>query len=395
LRAYHAEKLVKKTAGEENATAQGVNEMPNQQSGSNFWVKRDDLRTTKVVETKIPDASTLAPGEVLFKVDDFAFTANNITYAAFGEAMQYWNFFPADEGWGRIPVWGFGDVLASNADGVAVGERFYGYFPMSTHFVVQAVRISDAGFFDGVANRADLSPVYNNYLRVSADAGYDVAREAEQSLLRPLFTTSFLIDDFLDDNKFFGASAVILSSASSKTSLGLAQVLANRAGDRPRVVGLTSAGNVKFVEGVGYYDDVVTYDDIASIKVDGNVAFVDMAGDAGVRAAIHNHFADRLTCSCAVGGTHWEQGGGADDLPGAKPTLFFAPSQIQKRNKDWGAEVLQSKIATAWGGFLGSVDGWMKVERSGGLKATEQVYLDVLEGRVAPESGKIISLWDI
>ncbi len=366
-----------------------------EQVAANFWVKRDDLRTTKIVETVVPDADALKPGEVLFKVDDFAFTANNITYAAFGDAMKYWNFFPADEGWGRVPVWGFGDVLASNADGVEVGERFYGYFPMSTHFVVQAVRVSDAGFFDGAAHRAELSPVYNNYLRVSADPGYDQVREAEQSLLRPLFTTSYLIDDFLDDNDFFGASTIVLSSASSKTSLGLAQVLSSRTGDRPRVVGLTSKGNTAFVEGVGYYDDVVAYDDISSISVEGNVAFVDMAGDANVRSAIHNHFKERLTCSCAVGGTHWEQGGGVEDLPGAQPTLFFAPSQIQKRNKDWGAEVLQSKIATAWGTFLASVDGWMKVERSGGLDVTKQVYLDVLEGKASPESGKIISLWEI
>lgn len=366
-----------------------------EQAAANFWVKRDDLRTTKIVETAIPSADALQPGEVLFKVDDFAFTANNITYAAFGEAMKYWDFFPADEGWGRVPVWGFGDVLASNAEGVAVGERFYGYFPMSTHFVAQAVRVSDAGFFDGAANRAELSPVYNNYLRVTADAGYDAAREAEQSLLRPLFTTSFLIDDFLDDNQFFEASTVVLSSASSKTSLGLAQVLSSRATNKPRVIGLTSKGNIEFVEGVGYYDDVVAYDNISSIEVEGNVVFVDMAGDANVRAAIHNHFADRLTCSCAVGGTHWEQGGGADNLPGAQPTLFFAPSQIQKRNKDWGAEVLQAKISKAWGTFLASVDGWMKVERSGGRDVTKQVYLDVLEGKVAPESGKIISLWDI
>ncbi len=139
----------------------------------------------------------------------------------------------------------------------------------------------------------------------------------------------------------------------------------------------------------------MAYEDISSIAVDGNVAFVDMAGDANVRAAIHNHFKERLTCSCAVGGTHWEQAGGGDGLPGAQPTLFFAPSQIQKRNKDWGAEVLQSKISKAWGAFLASVDGWMKVERSGGLKATEKVYLDVLEGKVAPESGKIISLWNL
>ncbi|MEQ9145846.1 MAG: DUF2855 family protein [Parvibaculaceae bacterium] len=361
---------------------------------AHIWVARDDLRKTRIVEGDAPDAAALKEGEVLFKVDDFAFTANNITYAAFGVAMKYWDFFPADEGWGRVPVWGFGDVIASKASGINAGERFYGYFPMSTHFVAQAVRVSDAGFFDGAAHRAELSPVYNNYLRVNADPGYDAGREAEQSLLRPLFTTSFLIDDFLDDNQFFGASTVLLSSASSKTSLGLAQVLSSRKGERPRVVGLTSKRNIGFVESVGYYDDVIAYEDIPGIGADGNVAFVDMAGDAHVRAAVHNHFGDRLTCSCAVGGTHWEQGGGGEGLPGARPTLFFAPSQIQKRNKDWGADELQARIAKAWAAFLASVDGWMKVETHHGIKDAQSVYLDVLEGKVSPETGMIVSLWE-
>lgn len=358
----------------------------------NLLVKKDDLRTTRLDKSTLPTTDELADGQVLFKVDEFALTANNITYAVFGDAMQYWNFFPAEEGWGRIPVWGFADVVASKATGVDVGERFYGYFPMATHLVVDAVRVSDAGLFDGAAHRAELSPVYNNYLRVTTDAGYDANREAEQSLFRPLFTTSFLIDDFLEDNQFFGAATVVLSSASSKTSLGLAFMLKQRADIR--VVGLTSPGNVPFVTSVGYYDDVVVYDAIKDMSCDGNVAFVDMAGDAGVRSAIHHQFGDRLTCSCAVGGTHWEQGGGGDALPGATPTLFFAPSQIQKRNADWGAEVLQGKIAEAWGAFLATIDGWMSVERHHGADAVDATYALVLEGKVKPDAGIIVSLWE-
>ncbi|MEQ9520637.1 MAG: DUF2855 family protein [Parvibaculum sp.] len=366
--------------------------MSNSQLESVIEVKKGELRTARCVESNVPDAAVLKAGQVLFRIDEFALTANNITYAAFGDAMKYWDFFPAAEGWGRIPVWGFADVVASKADGIDVGERFYGYFPMSTHLVVEAAKVSPNGFFDGSAHRKGLSPVYNNYLRVTADKGYVKAREAEQSLLRPLFTTSYLIDDFLDDNSFFGADTIILSSASSKTSLGLAQVLSSRGGDRPRVIGLTSKGNKAFVQDVGYYDDVVLYDDIAGIDVNGNVTFVDMAGDAHVRSAVHNHFAERLTCSCAVGGTHWEQGGGGEGLPGAKPTLFFAPSQIEKRNKDWGPAELQAKIATAWSLFLASVDKWMKVERVKGVAAAEAAYHQVLEGETLPETGLIVSV---
>ena len=71
------------------------------------------------------------------------------------------------------------------------------------------------------------------------------------------------------------------------------------------VVGLTSAGNVEFVEGLGCYDQVVTYDDIASLPP-GPAVFVDMSGNAAVVRAVHEHYGDDLTHSAIVGLTHWE-----------------------------------------------------------------------------------------
>src|SRR5207302_8785525 len=85
----------------------------------------------------------LAPagaGEALLAIRRVALTTNNITYAAFGDAMQYWDFFPAGEaGWGHMPAWGFADVIESNVAGLERGERFYGYFPLATHLRVQPV----------------------------------------------------------------------------------------------------------------------------------------------------------------------------------------------------------------------------------------------------------------
>jgi hypothetical protein len=60
------------------------------------------------------------------------------------------------------------------------------------------------------------------------------AQEPQQALLRPLFITSFLIDDFLDDAQCFGAQQVLLSSASSKTAFGTALCLSLRRGRRAR-----------------------------------------------------------------------------------------------------------------------------------------------------------------
>src|SRR3954465_15240306 len=96
-------------------------------------VKRDDLRSVRWNDAAPPE---LAADQARLRVDQFALTANNVTYAMFGDAMSYWQFFPADEGWGRVPVWGFADVEASNADGLGEGERVYGYLPMATHLDV-------------------------------------------------------------------------------------------------------------------------------------------------------------------------------------------------------------------------------------------------------------------
>jgi hypothetical protein len=359
-----------------------------------FIVRRDDLHSCKLVAA--PAAQELPPGQVLMRIDKFALTSNNVTYAAFGEAMSYWNFFPAPEGWGRIPVWGFGDVIASRHEAVKPGERFYGYFPMSTHVVLQPERASDAGFSDGAAHRKALHQVYNQYLRTATDPGYDASREDEQMLLKPLFVTSFLIDDFLADNGFFGARAVLLSSASSKTAYGTAFQLARRgkAGERCEVIGLTSSGNIAFVERLGCYDRVIAYDQIDSLPAELALVYVDMAGDAALRAALHHRFGDSMKYSCSVGGTHWDALGSAGRLPGPRPTLFFAPAQIKKRAQDWGPAELQRRLAEAWLAFLGAAGAWMQVIHGRGPAAVERVYLEVLAGRARPDEGQVLSLFD-
>jgi hypothetical protein len=98
-----------------------------------FLVAKTDLRRAEVREI---DPPALAEGEARLAIERFALTANNITYGVFGQAMRYWDFFPGPEGWGRIPVWGHARVEASNHPDLAVGQRFYGYWPMSTHLTV-------------------------------------------------------------------------------------------------------------------------------------------------------------------------------------------------------------------------------------------------------------------
>ncbi len=333
----------------------------------------------------------LDAGQVRVRIEQFALTANNITYAAFGDAMQYWQFFPTDEGWGLIPVWGFATVAESRCPEVAVGERLYGYFPMASHAVLLPQRHSPHGFVDGAAHRAGLHPVYNQYLRCAQDPWYSGASEAVQALLRPLYTTSWLVDDFLGDQGFFGATQALVSSASSKTAYGTAHALHQRAGIT--VVGLTSAANLSFCEGLGCYHRVLSYDQLSQLDPATPSVYVDLAGNASLRHRVHTHM-QALAYSCSIGGAHVQALGGAKDLPGPRPVLFFAPAQIKKRQGDWGAAVLQQRLLQAWQQFAHTVTHstppWLQVVEHHGAEAGLVLYQQMLQGQVPPVEGHVL-----
>jgi hypothetical protein len=366
-----------------------------------FEVCRDDLRTSRLVETA---AARLVPaqGQALLRIDHFAFTANNITYAVAGDLLSYWKFFPAEAGWGRVPVWGFADVVASRCAGVREGTRFYGYYPMSTHLLVEPAKPSEAGFIDGAPHRAAMAGAYNQYRaapqvsrsepkasEVHQASNPDSRLEEAQMLLQPLFTTAFLIDDYLAESRFFGARIAVLSSASSKTAFGLAHQLAQHTGID--VVGLTSPRNAAFTAGLGCYHRVLPYDELAALDPAVPALFVDMAGDGAVQSAVHHHFGTHLVHSLSVGLTHWEHGKRETGLPGAEPTFFFAPNQLRKRFADWGAEAFQQRLGAAFGSFRALSDRALRVVR-GARADVQRVYLDTLEGRTAPDAGHVLSL---
>lgn len=348
-----------------------------------------------MVPGQCSSATELAPGQVLVRVDRFAFTANNITYGAVGDSLGYWSFFPAGEpGWGRIPVWGFGDVVRSTHAGVPAGERLYGYFPMSTHVVLHADRVSPASFVDAAAHRAGLPPIYNRYERVGADPAHDRAREPALALFRPLFGTAFLLDDFLAENDVFGAHTVVLSSASSKTALGLAFLLSTTRRERCRVVGLTGARHVSFVAGTGYCHEVLSYDRVTALP-DGPAVFVDVAGHPEVRRAVHGRYGERLRHSAGVGVTHWEHRAGLQgdgSLPGPPSTFFFAPDHARKVVARWGPAAFQARVAAALGAFLTDATRWLRIREARGAAAVEAAYRATLDGAADPAEGHVLGL---
>jgi Protein of unknown function (DUF2855) len=356
-------------------------------NSTDFIVIRNDLQHCKFVEMQLPDPATLPDEALLIKIDRFAFTANNITYAVAGDLLKYWELFPAPDNFGNIPVWGFGDVIASRHPGI---ERLFGYFPMATHLVIEAADVSKRGLRDAAAHRQNVSPVYNAYARVSGDPAFAGRAGDYQALLRPLFMLSFLVDDYLEENEFFGARSVILSSASSKTAFGLAHLLHLR--KDIRVIGLTSASNATFVRSLGCYDEVVTYDEVTSLPSNQPVAYVDMAGSSDLREKLHRHFGDGMKYSGRVGLTHRSSSPDEPALPGAKPAWFFAPDQIRKRAKEWGPGGIDTRFGAAWTGFAPMLGRCLQVIEGRGRAAVEQIYLDTLNGRIPPDQGHILSV---
>ncbi len=362
-------------------------------SNRSFVVDQDNLEQCATLELPHVAADQLADGEALLTVDHFAFTANNITYAALGKGFKYWDFFPVQAPWGQIPVWGFADVTASRHPEIKTGSRVYGYLPMANQLVVKPGKVSKSSFLDTAEHRQHLALAYNQYLFTQTDPAYRPEHEALQMLLRPLLITSFLLDDFLAAQDFFGADQIVLTSASSKTALGLAFMLQHQRqarGKQLTITALTSPGNVSFVDSLGYYDRVVSYDAIDQLEADQSTVSVDFAGNSDVLTALHTHFGEQMRFSSLVGAAHWDQRGGNRNLPGAKPEVFFAPGYWEKRGKELGNAVLMQRFAELWSPLVASVESWMTVSTLEGQEAMRQAYLDTLHGNIRPDQGLIL-----
>ncbi len=339
----------------------------------------DNVEIIEVAETP------LAPGQARIQIERLAITANTITYASIGEVIGYWKFFPIDrEGFGQVPAWGFG-IVTKTTGPLEVGSRYYGFWPIATSVVVTPENVRDTGFVDGAAHRKDLPQIYNAYYTTPNSDDDDL-----RALLQPLLATSCLLDDFLSESAFFGAEQIVIGSASSKTGIGLAHFLAARKPNGPKIVGLTGTGNVSFCNGLGLYDQVVAYDNIIDEIEQNPATFVDMAGSATVRLALHSHLGDMLKYSCAVGMSHWNQLGSDKNLPGVKPTLFFAPGWADKRRKDWGSAELGKKMDASWRGIAKESSSWLSVAHHNGLDSVPAIWASITGGSSRPDIGNVV-----
>ena len=257
-------------------------------------VRRDQLQTTRLVEENDP---TAGEGEAVLEIERFGLTANNVTYGFAGDLLGYWRFFPTeDEQWGRVPAWGLATVTETRSEAVAVGDRFYGYLPMSTHTVIEPKAVGTARIIDSSAHRSELPPIYNTYDVAPAE------RHNETVILRPLFFTALVLDTAMGRH---GAEQIVVSSASARTASAFSFFAARR---DAKVVGLTSAPRLEWVRSLGIYDEVLSYDELEDLERR-STSYVDISGNSELRDRVHELLADELIHSASVGGTHQDPGG--------------------------------------------------------------------------------------
>lgn len=359
-----------------------------------FQVNKKLFFKYELTETPTENRSIEA-GQILVKIDRFAYTANNITYAATGDLIRYWEFFPSTgtqkEQMGVIPVWGFANVVDSKVNGIPVGDRIYGYFPPTGHLKMNPIKIQEQRFFEGAKHRSTLPMGYNLYRRVNNEPGYNKKFDNDRALLFPLYLTSYCIWDSLQDKLWHQAEQIVVLSASSKTSIGLGYALK---GDHnaPKSIGVTSQRNLELVGKMGVWDKLITYEDVGNIDPSVPTLIVDMSGNNVVMEQLHQQLGEQMKFTLKVGLTHWTKANPNTGTINERNKFFFAPAHIEKRFQDWGPALFDEKINTFFMETIKKTSTWLIYNEMKGLEALAKIHPEICQGTRPPTEGVIIKL---
>lgn len=330
------------------------------------------------------DPPPLAPGAVRLRLGGVALTANAITDALVGDMMGYWSFYPADHPWGRVPALGWGDVVESNHPGIAVGARYAGYVTFAGTVDVLATP-TPGGFLCDDPGRAHLQTGYRMFDEITGLTDDEADRLV---VVFYMLATGYLTDLFVADLPDDRPQQLLLTSASSKTAIGIATYASRR--DGIQVVGLTSPDNVGFVEALDIYDEVVAYPDAAGVR-DVPSILLDMSGNLPAVAAIHGRLASNLLRSFIVGFTH-HISPPADVVGGPARELLLTPDEYDRRLQEWGYEGMFQRVQDDIFPVLEQSSSWIKIERCVGEAAVADAWCRLFDGDVAPDTGLVVDL---
>lgn len=348
-------------------------------------IARDGTLAAQLAPLDLPP---LDRGQARFRIDRLALTANTVTYATFGEAMRYWDFFPAPDDRGRVPAWGFATVTESRVRAAPEGARVWGFWPVASHATLTPSRETEASFRDAAPHRAELPLVYNSYpIEMLPDTPEG---EAERAVFEPLFLTAFLLAMDLRASTAAGADTLTITGASSKTALALAAILRHDPLPGTTVEGLTSGPHRTFVAATGLYDRVAGYDDLFLLPPDSTRLIVDMAGSATVNRALHDRLGAQLLGNIRVGATAWSDSAPARDLPGPKPRFFFAPDAFRAARQQLGIGPLTARMSAARRAVREGAGARITMQALHGAEGARTGWADLVAGRVPPDRALVL-----
>lgn len=323
-----------------------------------------------------PERPGLDDGQTLVRVDAFALTANTMTYATSSEAYGFWELFPSDEaGMGRLPAWGTGTVVASRSLTAVAGTVLFGFFPMASHLVVTPAP-TRTGVRDAAGHRRGVHPAYNRYRDVTGWAEEDLVREM---LLRPVHLLAFVVAEHLREHGVWGATDVIVTSASSKAGAGLAHALRHHG---LRRTGVTATGRTGLVGGWGLFERVVSYEEAGDLATAGKAVVIDVAGDEVVLSRIVDGLGGGAAGVLRVGTTH---GGGSGD-----GELFFAPSHIERLVGLWGAASFEERFAAELDAFARVSARWLRTRLQVGQAGAAAAYRELAAGALRGDEMTVV-----
>lgn len=254
-----------------------------------------------------------------------------------------------------------GEVVESRCDGVAVGERLFGFLPMGSYLVLRPGAVSASGFFDHAMPRADAAPILHYFLRWNGRPQPATVGDGLFVLFYPLFGVGYLLADYVAASRPDTGSLLLITAASSKTATCAAFCLRRE-----------------------------------------NVTLVDVAGDARLRDAIHQHYGERLCASISVGRTHWAAfKPPRSDMPGPRPKQFWAPHygrvRISSAATGLSREQYNAGLTRAWRDFANAVLNRpqqppfeaLTLSGPGGIAVA---WTALLDGSADPHEGFVVQL---
>lgn len=359
-----------------------------------FQISKSDFTKVRIVPTPPADTHSMRKNEILLAVEKFAYTTNNISYAIAGDRLGYWEFFPPqgeDTDWIVTPVWGFAKVIASNHTKIGIGERLYGYFPPAHYLTLKPTQVTKTGFVDGSDHRKNLAVFYNQYEMCSALHYYTKEDDNARMLFGPLHLTAFMMLHFLKENDWKGAEQIVILSASSKTSLGMAFAF-NQTENSPQVIGFTSSRNLENISELELYDELYTYENVSQIDGSKPTVIIDMSGLTELVNSLFVQLGDQLITYIQIGRTHWTTPRTKSIVPKDKLFFFFAPGIMKKKQDEWGKAEYDKITAEFIKSSAKKISTWMSYETHDELNDLVDIHQQLSEGSVPPDKGIIIKL---